>query len=580
MARDGRNGRKRGRKREAERRDSAPDGQPLEGSGLRTLGIGAFWLAAFVAAALLLAWPAVDGEFLSDDHFYIVNNYYLHELSLENFLAILDPYGEPAIYTLNYAPLHLYAHALEWALWEDATRGYHVVNAVLHGLTSALLIPLFRRAGLPPLAALLGAVLFLVHPANVETVAWIFQLKTILSLALGIGALLLLDRRPALAMLLFAAAILTKITAIFALPVALAAAWGRQVRGEGTPRWGWLAGWAALLLAVAVPEMIAFERADDARILLHEELSVHVRTIIAIAMRYLVMAFTGHGVATFQEPPPALSWLDPWWLCGLLFLGLLLWRMVVTLWRGDAEATFWIFAAGAYAPVSQVFPFMFPMGDRYLYTVLPGLFGGAMLAVASAWPALQRLVRERLPDQEPLLEAMPRVAVALAVLVAFFFAARSHERAAVFVDGRTMMVDSALRFPNGMQAALLRAHTAADRGDAVASARSFEIAIELGFSDLTALLEHPGLESVRGHPEFQRVMRGLARRDIERLSRHEWLSQGELLILHVALMVDGDREAAVRALRTGLEQGGPLDRHLRSRLRSMGELPRRTAPQP
>jgi hypothetical protein len=495
-------------------------------------------------------------------------------------VAIFDPAGEPAIYTINYAPLHLLAHAVEWALWGEQTRGYHVVNAVLHGVTSALLIPLFVSAGVPLIASVLAAALFLVHPANVETVAWIFQLKTIVSLALALGALLLFERRPAWALGLFAAAILTKITAIFALPVVMALSWSRQVRGDGNPRWGWVAAWAVFLLVVSVPEMIAFQRQSDVRIVIHEDPLVHARTIVAIAMRYLVMAFTGTGVSTFHEPPPAVSWLDPWWLSGLVVLALLGWRMAVTLWRGETEAAYWIFAAGAFAPVSQVFPFIFPMGDRYLYTILPGLYGGVMLAAAPAWRAVSARLEAALPDQASLVSAVPRATAVAAALLAVLFAVRSHDRATVFRDGRTMLIDAALHYPDGMQAAILRGHSAAERGDAVASARAFQVAVELGFSDLAALADHPQLAGVRTHPAFQAVLRGLARRDIERLSQHEWLSQGELLMLHVAYLVDGDRDAARRALEQGLEQGGPLDDQLRRRLQAMGPERGRDRPQP
>ena len=51
------------------------------------------------------------------------------------------------------------------------------------------------------------------------------------------------------------------------------------------------------------------------------------------------------------------------------------WR---TLARRELEAAFWVAAAASFAPVSQVFPFLNPVADRYLYCILPGLIGGAL----------------------------------------------------------------------------------------------------------------------------------------------------------------------------------------------------------
>ena len=48
--------------------------------------------------------------------------------------------------------------------------------------------------------------------------------------------------------------------------------------------------------------------------------------------------------------------------------------------RRREEGAWWLCAAVGFAPVSQFFPFEFPIGDRYLYFILPGLFGGVTLA--------------------------------------------------------------------------------------------------------------------------------------------------------------------------------------------------------
>ena len=83
-------------------------------------------------------------------------------------------------------------------------------HVLLHALASVLLVLLLRRSGVSDAAALLGGAFFLVHPANVEAVAWISQLKTSSALVLTLLALLALERRPALSSFAFGLGLLAK----------------------------------------------------------------------------------------------------------------------------------------------------------------------------------------------------------------------------------------------------------------------------------------------------------------------------------------------------------------------------------
>lgn len=552
--------------RASNRRDSphdSPHDSPRDSPWLRAAVLG----AVFVGVALWIAGPALDGEFLSDDFTYIVNNPYVHGLSWDNAWALLDPWGVPAIHTWNYAPVHLFAHAIEWELFGgEATRGWHVVNAVVHGLTTLLLLVLFRRSGVPGVAALFGAAFFLVHPANVETVCWIFQLKTLIALALSVGSLLLLERRPALAALLFGLAVLTKFTAAAMLPVALAQSWVRS-RDGGTPaRWGWLGTWAVIVLLISVPEMAAFQREPVLRSGIEGEALVQARTIVAIAMRYLVMAATARGVSAFHEPDPALSLFDPWWLAGLASLALIGARMLVTLYRRDEEAVYWLMAATAFGPVSQVFPFMFAMGDRYLYPILPGLIGGVLLAAA---PHARRLFAAFDSRSKGAMGAMRGAVVLAAVAVIAALAVESVHRAPVFATNRAMMVDASIHYPDGIQAALLKGDGAARAGDARASAQAYQRAVDRGYANLTALLSNPVLLSVRTAPEFQRVLRDVADHVIERLSERDGLDQIEFLDLGLAYEQKGDFVTAIRMLGRALEAGGRFEPQIRTYLEEL-----------
>ncbi len=212
-------------------------------------------LLAFVAAALFSYGPALDGQFFSDDQHYVRDNAYVHELNATNLAAIWNPIGGVAVLVENYAPVHITLYALEWPFFGGEVRGYHVVNVIAHALAAWMLVLVYRRSGLSePVAALLAAI-FLLHPANVEAVAWVAQLKTPVSMVLAIAALLLHPRRAWLALVLFLLALLAKPTAIFALPVVALFGWTRR---DENWRWPLLAGWLGVFALFSLAEFAAF----------------------------------------------------------------------------------------------------------------------------------------------------------------------------------------------------------------------------------------------------------------------------------------------------------------------------------
>ena len=98
----------------------------------------------------------------------------------------------------QYFPLVYTVLRLERALWGLAPAGYHWVNLLLHAANALLLWRLLARLRLP--ACWLAAALFALHPVQVESVAWVTELKNVLSLffcLLAARAWLEFVRRPA-----------------------------------------------------------------------------------------------------------------------------------------------------------------------------------------------------------------------------------------------------------------------------------------------------------------------------------------------------------------------------------------------
>jgi len=501
----------------------------------------------YALVALAVYAPALHGAFVSDDVGYLLWNPWIHEVNAANLRAILDPMGPAAAYTANYAPVHLLLHALDWQLFGSDPFGHHVVNVALHALVSALLAGLFARAGLSLAAATLGGGLFLLHPANVEAVAWAGQLKTVAAMAFACGALLAEPRRPLLAALLFALALLSKIPAAFAIPVAGIWIWldhPPSPRSRGA-RLRWLGVWIALLALAWLPEFLAFERLGHVEPSGSDAALERIRTTLALVGRYLAMAATSYGVSAFHQPDPPGSWLDPWVLTGALGSAAIAALALAALARRDREAGFWAWAVGGFLPVSQLLPFIYPMGDRYLYCVLPGLLGGFGLAARRALARRAASV------------AWQRPAAALGLVVLVAFAWRSAERAAVWRSETTLMLDAARHYPNGMQANLLRAQAAARRGDAEATATALRAASARGFDRFMDLDRNPLYADVRDDPRFAAAVGEVAGRWIEAVEKRPNPTPPELALLGRAHAARGEWAAAADCLERAIAAGGP-----------------------
>ena len=126
----------------------------------------------------------------------------------------------------HYWPLTYTTFWLEHKIWGLEPAGYHVVNVLLHLLNSLLLWRLLLRLAVP--GAWVVAAVFVAHPLNVESVAWIIERKDVLSGLFYLTAVLawlrfLEQPRPwryGLALLLFVAGLLSK-SIVVTLPAAL-----------------------------------------------------------------------------------------------------------------------------------------------------------------------------------------------------------------------------------------------------------------------------------------------------------------------------------------------------------------------
>jgi len=173
-----------------------------------------------VAAAIVAYIPAFSDGFMRswDDGVFITGNKILQAPdALKQIWSTLDlPKGYP-----NY-PLVFTLLRLEYLSWGLNPAGYHATNIILHALNGLLLLFVLRSLRASKGLSLVVALLFALHPMQVESVAWITELKNVLFAAFFLGAFLAYRRfrkmnswrTYLLCMILFVCALLSKTTAM------------------------------------------------------------------------------------------------------------------------------------------------------------------------------------------------------------------------------------------------------------------------------------------------------------------------------------------------------------------------------
>ena len=185
---------------------------------------------ALVLTTLLAYRPVWHGTPLMDDQTYLIT-----KPELRSGSGLLSLWMQPQT-TKQYHPLVNTVFWIGNKLWGDAMLGYHLVNIFLHSVSALLLWKILRR--LEVAGAWLAAALFALHPVQVDSVAWLAELKNTLSGVFFFScvfAYLRFDRtrtwRPyALALLLFCLGLLAKAIVAMAVVVLPVLFWWKRGR--------------------------------------------------------------------------------------------------------------------------------------------------------------------------------------------------------------------------------------------------------------------------------------------------------------------------------------------------------------
>lgn len=147
------------------------------------------------ALAALVYYPAVDGGFFYDDNYYVAANPHIRDISnlgeffLDNrTLASID-WKDPI-----YRPVRTLWYALIHQAFGLNARAFHIVGLFIHALNAILVyflaLSLLKRDTTAVMPALLCALVFLLHPAQVESASWISAQGATLACAFALLSIL------------------------------------------------------------------------------------------------------------------------------------------------------------------------------------------------------------------------------------------------------------------------------------------------------------------------------------------------------------------------------------------------------
>lgn len=362
-------------------------------------------LALLLLAATIFAYqPAWHAGFIWDDDVYVTENRLL--TAPDGLKRIWFSADSPS----QYFPLVYTVLRAERGLWGLHAAGYHWVNILLHAANALLLWRVLRRLRVP--AAWFGAALFALHPVQVESVAWVTELKNVLSLFFFLLAawewLYFVEDLPGswwcygTALLCQALALASKTTAC-TLPAALALILWLQGKPLGFRRLCHLLSFLALGLIMGLLS-VWWER--------HHQYTVGAAFSLGPVSRLLIASRAVWFYAGKLLWPSHLSFsygrwsidpadpLDYCWLAAGLMLAVSIWALRRFVGRGlETAALFYV------AMLSPLLGFIMEYTFRYSFVADHYQYAAAIGPLALAAAALDKLLR-RVAPATPVLRPL------------------------------------------------------------------------------------------------------------------------------------------------------------------------------
>lgn len=421
-----------------------------------------FLLAAVVYGRML----GNDFQGNWDDNWNILFNDTIRSFSMQHIHTAFTSFVIGA-----YVPLQTLSFMLDHALWGYNPGGFHATSILIHTVNALLIYRLFYRLHADRLLSLAGSALFLIHPVQVESVAWISDRKTLLAMMfflLGWEGYCRYRSATsgkarwwayAASLTFFALALLSKSIAVI-MPGVLLLFDFCFYHGERRVRLLDKIPYVAVAGVIAAVTMIGFSTPEGGSVSYHGGTFLATfYSMLPVFCRYLGMLVWPANLSAAYAPTIHHS-PDGTVAAAALLLSILL-IVSVLLYRRERRLGFWVlFSVAAIFPVSQLIPILTMMADRYLYFPMVGV--SALAGSGAVW--LRDRIGASLHKALYVLLLLPFVALSIA----------SFQRAAVWHDSLTLWSDAVAKEPDSYKAWEVLAGVYDASGNKVEARRAYE----------------------------------------------------------------------------------------------------------
>ncbi len=429
---------------------------------------------ALIAATFAAHFPAVNAGYIWDDDHLLYQN-----------PLILKPDGLRKLWfgteSPDYWPLTATTFWIEWRIWGNHPKPYHVTNIILHALSAVLVWRILKRLNFNNLGALLGGLIFAVHPITVESVAWISERKNVLSMVFYLLAVLSYlrfeDRGSqgwyAIALLAAIAALLAKTSVVMLPVILLLLCWWRH---NSLTRRTVISTMPFFLISLVFGLITVWFQHNNAiagEIVRPEGLASRIASMGWVAWFYLYKAFVPINLAMVYprwdiDGGRVLSYVP---LALLLACLTAIWVYRRTWGRGPlvALAAFFIILAPVLGLVSMSYARYSLVADHLQYPGLPGLTALIGGALGAAWAVMCE--RHRRGPAAGIAMVASLAVLALAML--------TWRQAAVYKNSETLWTHTLRINDLAWMGYNNRGKAYADRGAYELALRDYNKAIEL-----------------------------------------------------------------------------------------------------
>jgi len=133
---------------------------------------------ALILVTVAIYWQVAGFDFVNyDDDLYVYENAHVKAgLTLDTV-----KWAFTAVVVGNWMPVTLLSHILDSQLFGMQSGAHHIVNVLIHALSSVFLYLFLRRATGARGASAFVAFVFALHPLHVQSVAWVAERKDVLA---------------------------------------------------------------------------------------------------------------------------------------------------------------------------------------------------------------------------------------------------------------------------------------------------------------------------------------------------------------------------------------------------------------